>query len=84
LYNIYINIFLHMLAFLIISFHCSRYRPDDGMFKLKHVAYFTLYYELCMTDMKKKYIPASPVVPVWTYGIELWALVCSSPLCSGI
>jgi hypothetical protein len=26
------------------------------LFKPKHVAYFTLYYELCMTNLKKKYI----------------------------
>jgi hypothetical protein len=41
------------------QFNCSEsplldifYRPDDGLFKLKHVAYFTL----CMTTWKKKYI----------------------------
>jgi hypothetical protein len=38
----------HMLAVLIFFFSSS-YRPDDGFFKLKHVAYFTLYCELCMT-----------------------------------
>ena len=29
-------------------------RPDDGLFKLKHVACFTLYRELCTTTWKKK------------------------------
>ena len=29
---------------------------DDGLFKLKHVAYFTSYCELCMTAWRRKYI----------------------------
>jgi len=27
--------------------------PDDGLFKLKHIAYFTLYSGLCMTTWKR-------------------------------
>ena len=30
--------------------------PDNGLFKPKHVAYFTLYCELCKTTWKNKYI----------------------------
>ena len=41
----------HLLAVLIFS-----YRPDNGLFKPKHVAYFTLYCELCMTTWINKYI----------------------------
>ena len=28
--------------------------PDDGLFKPKHIAYFTSYCELCMTTWRKK------------------------------
>ena len=41
--------------------------PDDGLFKPKHVAYFTSYFELCMTIWRKKYICKVLVgaIPLW-------------------
>jgi len=50
------NAALRCLTNLLNTFYGSSFRPDNSLFKQKHVSYFTLYCELYMTTWKKKCI----------------------------
>ena len=55
---------------ILVSFNVLGMVPDYGSIKLEHVAYFILYFKLCVTYVKKSIIDNSK-------GIHYPAYICT-------